>query len=539
MLGFFTDPYPDELLYSAFSRYHRAARNSSKEATARALLGNGMATVVTDLPSRLDHFIARLPHGHLYSADALIDRYTVLPFFEPFMPPARSAQIRDGMRGEGGGGIHGRLGSLTSRIRLHRLRYCPECVGEDQKQYKEPYWHRAHHLPGIAVCAEHAVFLEESDFPTLNRNKSDAFLTAKEALKAIDTHVMRRVDLNRLTHRALLQVAEDARWLIANPVRGTDLDRLRARYFYLMLEPCLIKNVGHVKSTELHSRFAAFYPPELLRDLHCDLDQRHTWLRHIVQTTRGTHHPIQHLLLMQFLECSAERFFALNVPPFQQNERFIWLDESNDPVTDGCGKPASGDPLSEEAKRNAYRKRWSEAVANNPGISRSELTNLISGTKVWLRVNDKQWLETHLPPRKPPLGPPTHVDWKRRDREMAEEARKAIEQVMSASGRPVRASWSAIARRIGQLTTLNKRPENLPLTKGVLDQLSESQESYAARRVWWAAECFKKERVRANISKLMTRSAVSYGMYKAPEVKAAFDAAVAMLRRLNDHGWVE
>jgi hypothetical protein len=32
MIGFFTDPYPDELLYSACARYHRRVRNISKEA---------------------------------------------------------------------------------------------------------------------------------------------------------------------------------------------------------------------------------------------------------------------------------------------------------------------------------------------------------------------------------------------------------------------------------------------------------------------------------------------------------------------------
>lgn len=55
MIGFFTDPYPDELLYSACARYHRRARNISKEATARDLFGSGRTKIVVDFQTRLNY----------------------------------------------------------------------------------------------------------------------------------------------------------------------------------------------------------------------------------------------------------------------------------------------------------------------------------------------------------------------------------------------------------------------------------------------------------------------------------------------------
>lgn len=39
MLGFFTDPYPDEILYRAAARYHHRAKNKKVTMTTRDLFG--------------------------------------------------------------------------------------------------------------------------------------------------------------------------------------------------------------------------------------------------------------------------------------------------------------------------------------------------------------------------------------------------------------------------------------------------------------------------------------------------------------------
>jgi TniQ len=154
MIGFFTDPYADELLYSACARYHRRARNRSKEATARDLFGNNRAKIVVDFPTRLDYLAAQLPPA-TYSVNRLIDEHTMLPLYSPFMPPERHATLRQDMRGEGGGSLHARLGILTSGIDVKQLRFCIVCVEDD----REPYWHRIHQFPGVEVCSTHSVFL--------------------------------------------------------------------------------------------------------------------------------------------------------------------------------------------------------------------------------------------------------------------------------------------------------------------------------------------------------------------------------------------
>jgi hypothetical protein len=120
MLGFFTDPHPDELLYSVCSRYHERAGNRSKESTAYDLFGTGHAKIVIDLPSRLGHLVSQLPPGHCYTVERFINENTMLPYYEPFLPHSRACQLRQDMQeGEMGGGIHGRIGILRSPVRLN------------------------------------------------------------------------------------------------------------------------------------------------------------------------------------------------------------------------------------------------------------------------------------------------------------------------------------------------------------------------------------------------------------------------------------
>ena len=79
-----------------------------------------------------------------------------------------------------------------------------------------------------------------------------------------------------------------------------------------------------------------------------------------------------------------------------------------------------------------------------------------------------------------------------------------------------------------------KSADKLPLTNKALDEQAESVEDYAIRRIRWAAECFRKENVRANKWQLLIRAAVSYKIAAVPEVNTAFDDAIASLDPINE-----
>lgn len=159
MIGFFPDPYPDELIYSICARFQERVGYLNSSSTIRELFGSANYTINVALPHHLNNLISVLPPGHHYTVDRLIDEHTLLPFFSPFLEPERVTFLREGSRENNV--TH--LGITTSSIRLPDwFRFCPLCAKEDRKQFGESYWHRLHQLPGVKVCHVHNIFLEDS-----------------------------------------------------------------------------------------------------------------------------------------------------------------------------------------------------------------------------------------------------------------------------------------------------------------------------------------------------------------------------------------
>jgi hypothetical protein len=314
MIGFFTDPYPDELLYSACARYHHRSRNLSKEATALDLFGNVRSKFIVDLPVRLDYLAAQLP-SETYSASQLIEEHTMLPFYAPFMPPERHEAIRRDMRGDGGGSIHARLGILTSGISVENLRFCPACVEDDVVGYGEPYWHRLHQAPGVQVCPTHRVFLSDSELQVRNRRSGRALVTLRQAIEELPSmsRAAHPLDLEDQKHHVLLLLARDAAWILGAQIEAPGHELLRRRYQHLLLEHNMSSYTGTVKHTPLKARFLDYYSTDLLERLGCGLELRYHWLRRLINDWKRTRHPLHHLLLMQFLKTPAEEFFRLSV----------------------------------------------------------------------------------------------------------------------------------------------------------------------------------------------------------------------------------
>jgi hypothetical protein len=98
-------------------------------------------------------------------------------------------------------------------------------------------------------------------------------------------------------------------------------------------------------------------------------------------------------------------------------------------------------------------------------------------------------------------------------------------------------SRTGLAKRIGILAVVYKNSDKLPLTNNALDEVSESITSFAIRRIHWATDCYCQEQVQAGRWKLQTRAAVTNKMAHYPEVEAAFEECVHLLREMNEYGW--
>lgn len=319
MLGFFPSAYSDELLYSLCARYSDRVQYPSDGATNLELFGSYFRWGNIGFPGRLNHLVSALPTGLSYSAEDFIYNNTLFPFYAPFFPTERVSRLLKVMKGSTDAVKQSLAGTFNSSIKPSpRLRFCPACMEKEINNYGERYWHRLHQAPGVEVCPDHLNFLESSDFPSNSQRDAQRYVSAAH-LSSFATP--KCLDSTDCTHQALLRIARDVQWLLAQRELAVDFDSLHICYVDVLAEQNLTHYNSSVKLSKLHEEFQTFYPSQLLSLLQCQINKQKTsnWLSNFLPyLNRGiSSHPLRHLLFIQFLGLTAESFFnrcKLEVP---------------------------------------------------------------------------------------------------------------------------------------------------------------------------------------------------------------------------------
>lgn len=154
-------PLPDELLTSALVRTCR--RIGLPIGTVTLALTGGrqwspgffQASQLSDLA----RVLATEPAELLW-------RHTVFPYATAFFEPPVFAKALAAALSTGAAAIG--MGAVTQSVSGHVpfRRFCLDCAREDMKRWGESYWHRAHNLPGVLLCLEHARVLRVSELRT-------------------------------------------------------------------------------------------------------------------------------------------------------------------------------------------------------------------------------------------------------------------------------------------------------------------------------------------------------------------------------------
>lgn len=149
MITYFPSLYPDELFYSAASRYlsHTASLNID------AITDIYSSRVRPDMEfiNNLND-IARSVITKQKTIDEIILNHTMYPYFR-FASKDRLLKAHQCLI-DGGEDIHNILPFPKSIEKLY-LKYCPVCAEHDRKCYGETYWHRLHNIRGVEVCPQH------------------------------------------------------------------------------------------------------------------------------------------------------------------------------------------------------------------------------------------------------------------------------------------------------------------------------------------------------------------------------------------------
>lgn len=311
MIGFFPDPYPDELLYSACARYSDRVNYRNKQSHRSELLGILGLSAVVDFPNRLEHLVSILPPGNNYSAEIIINQNTLLPFYEPFLPSRRAELIRQEMKdGSKYNTLRARIATTVKQVRMPEyLRFCPLCVEEDKKEFGETYWHRLHQLPGVLVCPDHLCFLENSSLEW-KRGVGGRFYSAEGFVSQQKSRSLNQANFD---HQILIKLATNAKWLLSQNHISIENSVIRDRYYNQLLKKELAYCNDRIRTEKLCKEFQDFYSPLIFEILGCSNNSvRRGWIFRIVSKSKADilHHPIRHLLIMNFLGFSAEEFFT-------------------------------------------------------------------------------------------------------------------------------------------------------------------------------------------------------------------------------------
>lgn len=186
-------------------------------------------------------------------------------------------------------------------------------------------------------------------------------------------------------------------------------------------------------------------------------------------------------------------------------------------------------PKDSETSLAKYRQKWLMARQEYPEAGRTALKNQFQGVYVWLRRNDREWLEAHLPPRMKKTPPPARIDWEDRDTELADAARQAALHLQNKSGKPTQITIAAIGRELGQLALIQRHLDKLPATAQVLSELVETREAFALRRIYWAVESYNQEGICPQRWQLVRRAGLRPEIEALPRVQNAVDEAIESL----------
>lgn len=187
MLSFFPYPYPDELWYSVLCRYHVRSGNESAASTKNELYPKRLnAQIGSFFPNGiLKDVLEQLPEGYLDIQDIAYN-HSLFKFYYRFESLEKKKEALGKIMS--GGCVS--LGRTVDQEKMHpKLRFCPQCLKEELKEYGEGYWHVLHQIPLMNVCLKHQCALKTYYCQNASEKNSNFLLPVQCESKARENEV--------------------------------------------------------------------------------------------------------------------------------------------------------------------------------------------------------------------------------------------------------------------------------------------------------------------------------------------------------------
>jgi hypothetical protein len=133
-----------------------------------------------------------------------------------------------------------------------------------------------------------------------------------------------------------------------------------------------------------------------------------------------------------------------------------------------------------------YRQNWLQVIEKNPTLTRKELQHKEGFLYLWLRRNDSDWLEQHLPDVQQRYRGNDILNWSEIDEELSNDVEETCREIFASSHPLKRVCANEITKRIGNKTWIDKREQKLPKTNKIINKYSESWEAFMLRKINFA-----------------------------------------------------
>lgn len=535
MLAYFPTLYKDELLYSGIARYHINSGNKTQKQTIEDLFGDGWVCATADLPTHLSALVSKI--HNLYSSEQLIREHTLLPYYTHFMSQSKIEQIEMLMKeGTAQGAVHASLGLMATKVKIPKyLQFCRECYAEEAETC-EPYWHRSHQLPGVAVCSVHKQRLVISNVECGTQNHKFEFV----ALSTIKKDQCQELNIGSSWKDTLVYIAEQsASMLVPSCLQKNALPAYKDSLY----KEGYLTPKGRVKFQRLIQNLRLFYTDELLHYLKCEVTgASETWLHKIIRTSGEIIQPLRHMLIVKFLgdiintptSHSALPFGEAPWPCLNKAAGHYRLDVIKDCKISRCnrtGRPVGTFQCScgfiysrtgpDQSVHDRYRvgrlkefgqiwlaklrevdqtnlslRQKAKELGVDPGTVKNQMKK-ITDTSSKTDENGYKSRQSqrsikgtkHVMEQGTPYIKGKRVNWDERDSKLFRLVKKAVEQIKNLPD-PQRITYVSIARYsdAGDLSIkILRNSSKIPKTKAFIEEQLDTTETFQIRRLVWAA----------------------------------------------------
>ena len=289
----FPKPFPDETIFSVLCRFHLLAGFSHFKNYTLPFLGVNTGRPNAEFPC----FLPRIAEISGLDVNALAKDLTSIHYYEPFVSRNDYLEALKALTTGDTKSLQSQLGSIANRIAPgNYLKFCPECLRNDNDKYGVPYWHRVHQLIGVTACPRHSCHL-------VSQRRSKYRVQFPEQTCSAEDGISEECAISHLISEEFTDTTA--------PLTKTEMT---PRYLHRLRELGLTTTRGHIRQKLLHSflseKFAALSKCSAAYKYLALQSKNECYPECLFYSPDSNHQPLKHFLLIHTLFDSWSAFAA-------------------------------------------------------------------------------------------------------------------------------------------------------------------------------------------------------------------------------------